>query len=122
MQGRDLLMRARTGSGKTAAYALPALQKVLEAKARVGAQPGVRVVVLCPAKELVDQTVEHLRGLLRYAADAVSVCGLAGATMAVQKARLHEYPDVVVATPGRLVAHLRKGASCAARTRRRPRR
>ena len=118
LQGRDLLVRARTGSGKTLAYALPMIQKVLatsdgdvgHARAR-GAPRRSRALVLVPTRELCMQVERVVSDLLLYARDAVRVVAVAGGTgsdpIDVQRARLAERPDVIIATPGRLVAHLK---------------
>ena len=82
LSGRDLLVRARTGSGKTAAYGLVALQKIVAAKASANVRArggGVRALVLVPTRELVDQTAAALAELAFYCADLVSVFALGGA-------------------------------------------
>ncbi|KAJ0403827.1 hypothetical protein P43SY_003924 [Pythium insidiosum] len=113
MQGKDLLVRARTGSGKTAAFALPMLHKILQHKddeaSRTTARPSVKALVLVPTKELVEQTRKHISELMYYCRDIVSVLGLGGQSMSAQQALLRDVPDIVVATPGRLVAHLEAG-------------
>ncbi|CAM9928130.1 unnamed protein product, partial [Phaeothamnion confervicola] len=110
LQGRDLLVRARTGSGKTAAYALPLLHKILGAKdAEPGLEPAIRAVVLVPTRELCAQVGAQLRQLTHYCLDVVSVLALVDDNTSVQQAQLRDRPDVLVATPARLVTHLRAG-------------
>lgn len=113
MQGKDLLVRARTGSGKTAAFALPLLHKILQQKqdqSSAGAlQPSVKALVLVPTKELVEQIKKHMSELMYYCNDVVSLLALGGQSMNAQQALLRDVPDIVVATPGRLVAHLEAG-------------
>lgn len=110
MQGKDLLVRARTGSGKTAAFALPLLHKILQLKQEhAAAAPAVRALVLVPTKELVEQTRRHMNDLMYYCRDVVSLLALGGQSMSAQQALLRDVPDVVIATPGRLVAHLEAG-------------
>lgn len=110
MQGKDLLVRARTGSGKTAAFALPLLHKLLQAKQdQVHAEASVKAVVLVPTKELVEQTKKHMGELMYYCSDVISVLALGGQSMNAQQALLRDVPDIVIATPGRLVAHLQAG-------------
>jgi hypothetical protein len=124
LQGRDVLARAPTGSGKTAAYLLPLLQRLLsgEGDAEAGAAdatvadaaaPGVRALVLVPTAELCLQVCESLARLLAYAASAgVTVARVAGdEAVGAQRARLAAgaLPRVLVATPARLLAHLRAG-------------
>ncbi|KAK1945199.1 ATP-dependent RNA helicase DBP9 [Phytophthora citrophthora] len=110
MQGKDLLVRARTGSGKTAAFALPLLHKILQHKQDAPAsEPAVRALVLVPTKELVEQTRRHMMDLMYYCQDAVSLLALGGQSMNAQQALLRDAPDVLISTPGRLVAHLGAG-------------
>ncbi|ETP45718.1 hypothetical protein F442_07915 [Phytophthora nicotianae P10297] len=110
LQGKDLLVRARTGSGKTAAFALPLLHKILQHKQDAPAsEPAVRALVLVPTKELVEQTRHHMMDLMYYCQDTVSLLALGGQSMNAQQALLRDAPDVLVATPGRLVAHLEAG-------------
>lgn len=116
--GRDVLVRAATGSGKTAAYGLVALQKVLQAKAAGGARAGkggsraggVRAVVLVPTRELVEQTASVLSSLGHYCSDVISVLGLDSGSVSEQAGRLAMEPDVVVATPARAAAHVKAGS------------
>ncbi|CAM9708036.1 unnamed protein product, partial [Ectocarpus sp. 8 AP-2014] len=114
LRGKDLLVRARTGSGKTAAFALPLLQKILRRKeAEPGLPRGVRAVVLVPTRELCDQASSsaraHLSELMHYCRDQVSLLALVDDNMAAQEAALRDKADVLVATPARLVAHLKAG-------------
>lgn len=113
MQGKDLLVRARTGSGKTAAFALPLLHKILQQKQDQSSAsamlPSVKALVLVPTKELVEQIRKHMAELMYYCSDVVSLLALGGQSLNAQQALLRDVPDVVVATPGRLVAHLEAG-------------
>ncbi|DAZ92961.1 TPA: hypothetical protein N0F65_006280 [Lagenidium giganteum] len=110
MQGKDLLVRARTGSGKTAAFSLPLLHKILVHKESNPEQAaGIKALVLVPTKELVEQTKKHMMELMYYCRDVVSILGLGGQSMSAQQALLRDIPDIVVSTPGRLVAHLNAG-------------
>ncbi|RLN62642.1 hypothetical protein BBJ29_001001 [Phytophthora kernoviae] len=110
LQGKDLLVRARTGSGKTAAFSLPLLHKILQQKQDAAAsEPAIRALVLVPTKELVEQTRRHMLELMYYCQDTVSLLALGGQSMNAQQALLRDAPDVLVATPGRLVAHLEAG-------------
>ncbi|KAF1328282.1 Atp-dependent RNA helicase dbp9, partial [Globisporangium splendens] len=113
MQGKDLLVRARTGSGKTAAFGLPLLHKILQQKQDQSStdalQPSVKALVLVPTKELVEQTKRHMSELMYYCNDVVSLLALGGQSMNAQQALLRDVPDIIIATPGRLVAHLEAG-------------
>ncbi|CAN0054232.1 unnamed protein product, partial [Hapterophycus canaliculatus] len=107
---KTLQVRARTGSGKTAAFALPLLQKILRRKEAEPDLPrGVRAVVLVPTRELCEQARVHLSELMHYCRDQVSLLALVDDNMAAQEAALRDKADVLVATPARLVAHLKAG-------------
>ena len=101
LAGRDLMGLARTGTGKTAAFALPLLNRILD----IGHPPRprtVRALILAPTRELVQQIAEHLEGFTKGTAVRVmTVTG--GASMNRQAERLARGSDVLVATPGRLI-------------------
>jgi len=107
LSGRDLLVRAATGSGKTAAYGLAVLQKVIQAKSSGGRGASVLALILVPTRELVDQTVAVLSGLAHYCGDLLSVVGLGGGSVAEQAGRLASEPSIVVSTPARAAAHVK---------------
>ncbi|MEP7360101.1 MAG: DEAD/DEAH box helicase [Chloroflexota bacterium] len=102
-QGRDLLAGAQTGTGKTAAFVLPILQKLNQTQ-RSGRQP-IRVLVLAPTRELALQVEESFRtyGAQRPIASA-AIYGGVGFDQQVR--RLRQGPSIVVATPGRLLDHV----------------
>jgi ATP-dependent RNA helicase RhlE len=98
--GRDVLACAMTGSGKTAAFLLPILQRLTRVP-----RGTTRALVLAPTRELAAQIDEHRRLLARFARlDGAAVFG--GVAMGPQEAALRRGADVVVATPGRLLDHL----------------
>ena len=105
--GADLLVSAQTGSGKTAAFLLPALERLAEPPA--GPRGAPRVLVLAPTRELALQVeqaaLRYGRGLRRLR--TVSLIG--GAPFGPQLRRLADGVDLVVATPGRLADHLQRG-------------
>ena len=70
----------------------------------------MKAVVLVPTRELVDQVRAHLWELMYYCRDVLTVMGLSGESVEAQQARLRDRPDIVVATPARLLAHLKSGA------------
>jgi ATP-dependent RNA helicase DDX56/DBP9 len=132
LAGRDLLVRARTGSGKTAAYGLVLLQKILIAKSSENVKSrggGVRALILVPTRELVDQTTQALSEMASFCTDCVSIFALGGAAAAsggigtststkskaaisADAARLvAELPDVIVSTPFRMAAVLSSGSA-----------
>ncbi|KAF8603842.1 DEAD-domain-containing protein [Ceratobasidium sp. AG-I] len=107
LEGRDILARARTGSGKTAAYCVPLAQKVLNSKTAGNVEQATRAVILVPTRELADQVTKHLKSLLAYCDKDVTAVNIAGGTSGhVQRMILAEKPDVIVATPSRLLGLL----------------
>ncbi|KAL0965265.1 hypothetical protein UPYG_G00279020 [Umbra pygmaea] len=106
LEGKDLLARARTGSGKTAAYAVPLIQRILTSKESVREQ-AVRALILIPTKELGHQVQTMMRQLTAYCTRDVRVADISGrADLSAQRPILMEKPDVVVGTPSRVLAHL----------------
>lgn len=105
LMGKDLMVSAHTGSGKTAAFLLPILQRMLTHKAP---NSGTRVLILLPTRELALQTQKHFEQL---AAFTYIKCGLiiGGEAFKHQVATLRKNPEVLIATPGRLVEHIEKG-------------
>jgi ATP-independent RNA helicase DbpA len=103
LAGHDLIAQAKTGSGKTAAFALALLQK-LEAR-----RFDVQALVLCPTRELAEQVSQEIRRLAR-AEDNVKVLTLTGGTpIKPQADSLAHGAHVVVGTPGRIIDHLERG-------------
>jgi ATP-dependent RNA helicase RhlE len=101
LAGRDVLACAVTGSGKTAAFLLPILQRFIE---RPG--PGTRALVLAPTRELAAQIDEHRRQLAAHARiDGAVVVG--GVGMGPQEHAFRRGASVLVCTPGRLLDHMR---------------
>ncbi|XP_004414106.1 PREDICTED: probable ATP-dependent RNA helicase DDX56 isoform X1 [Odobenus rosmarus divergens] len=110
LEGKDLLARARTGSGKTAAYAIPVLQLLLHRKATGPAvEQAVRGLVLVPTKELARQARSMIQQLAAYCARDIRVADVSAAEdSASQRAVLMEKPDIVVGTPLRILNHLQQ--------------
>jgi len=106
LAGRDVLACAMTGSGKTAAFVLPLLQH-LAATPNRGA---TRALVLTPTRELAAQVEDHLRALGRHTR-VRSATVIGGVNPRPQERSLRSGVDVVVATPGRLLDHLRAGVA-----------
>jgi len=100
--GRDLCACATTGSGKTAAFMLPCMERLLFRSKKVAA---TRVLVLSPTRELAVQVCDMARNLAQFT-DITFGLSVGGMNLRVQEAQLRERPDVVVATPGRLVDHI----------------
>ncbi|XP_022536589.2 probable ATP-dependent RNA helicase DDX56 [Astyanax mexicanus] len=107
LEGKDLLARARTGSGKTAAYAIPVIQQILTSKQTVQGEQAVRALILVPTKELGHQVQTMIRQLTAYCAKDVRVADISGKTeLSAQKPILMEKPDIVVGTPSRVQVHI----------------
>lgn len=103
LEGRDVIGQAHTGSGKTAAYALPILERV------EGTKPYIQALIVVPTRELALQVTDEFNKLSRYMnIRAYSIYG--GQAITPQIERLHKKtPQVVVATPGRLIDHIERG-------------
>jgi len=105
--GRDVFACAMTGSGKTAAFMLPILQRLLS---RAAANHGTRVLVLAPTRELAAQIDEQRRALGRFTRIGGAVV-VGGMSMGPQETALRRGAEVLVATPGRLLDHLQRGTA-----------
>jgi ATP-dependent RNA helicase RhlE len=104
LEGHDLLAAAQTGTGKTAAFALPLLQRLADAPA--GSRKP-RVLVLTPTRELAAQIDDNLRAYARYLKVRSAVI-FGGVGMSPQVNALRRGVDVVIATPGRLIDHMQQ--------------
>ena len=103
MQGRDVIGLAQTGTGKTAAFVLPILQRL-----RKSPQSGVRALIISPTRELAEQTCEVISKLgNKTGLQNVTIYG--GVSMERQTRDLRRGAEIVVACPGRLLDHLWKG-------------
>ena len=102
--GQDLLVSSHTGSGKTAAFTLPALQKIIDRRPTPGSGP--RVLVLTPTRELAQQVEKAVQTYGKALRGLNTACLVGGAPMFAQIKQLQRQCDVVVATPGRLLDHL----------------
>ncbi len=102
LKGKDLLAHAKTGSGKTAAFAIGLLHKVKVKTYQT------QSLVLCPTRELAEQVSNEIRRLARAIPNTklLTLCG--GKPMAPQLASLERAPHIVVGTPGRILKHLGK--------------
>ena len=106
MAGRDLLGIAQTGTGKTAAFALPILHR-LAAERRAAPRRSARVLVLSPTRELATQIGESFKAYGRHLGVSVAVV-FGGVKYGPQLRALAPGVDVLVATPGRLIDHLQE--------------
>ena len=103
LQGKDVLARAQTGTGKTAAFGLPMIERLAAADHGQGPKP--RGLVLVPTRELALQVQESLRGFAQ-ATRLRSMTMVGGEPIMGQVRTLRRGVDIVVATPGRLIDHL----------------
>jgi ATP-dependent RNA helicase RhlE len=109
LMGVDLLGGAQTGTGKTAAFALPMLQR-LRPHANTSVSPArhqVRALILAPTRELAAQVEESVRAYARYT-NLRCTCVFGGVSIDPQIAQLRAGVEIVVATPGRLLDHLQQ--------------
>jgi ATP-dependent RNA helicase RhlE len=115
--GSDLIACAETGSGKTCAFVVPILQRLLtrqtDLKARPAADaepptaPKSRVLILAPTRELAVQIEDEIHGLA-YHTSITSAAVYGGVDMGIQERALRAGVDIIVATPGRLMDHMRQ--------------
>jgi ATP-dependent RNA helicase RhlE len=101
LTGRDVVGLAQTGSGKTAAFVLPIAERLTHGK-------GVRALILAPTREIAMQTKAFL-DLFGAEHRLSTACLIGGVRMTPQTEALHKTPDVIVATPGRLLDHVNRG-------------
>ena len=100
MQGQDVLGLAQTGTGKTAAFMLPILDKIHNSRTKK-----ISALVIAPTRELVDQINKTAFDLGKYSKSR-SVSVYVGVNKRPQESKLSRSPDIVVACPGRLLDHL----------------
>lgn len=101
LKGKDLIVCAETGSGKTAAYAIPIIASLLE-------NPKRNALILAPTRELAQQIAEVVRSLLAHTKDLKTSTLVGGADIRKQLKSLKRKPQIVIATPGRLTDHLKR--------------
>jgi len=108
LEGRDVMGLAQTGTGKTAAFVLPILQRLLCVNQTKSRQRKVRALILAPTRELAEQTRNDIAALGRKTRlKGLSIYG--GVGMGRQIQGLRAGVDIVVACPGRLLDHMRQG-------------
>jgi len=102
LAGKDLLVSAETGSGKTAAFLLPMLNKLLASDAP---NTGTRALVLVPTRELARQVLKNCEALASFSHLKAGLI-IGRENFQIQKALFRKNPEILIATPGRLVEHL----------------
>jgi ATP-dependent RNA helicase SrmB len=102
LEGKDLIVNARTGSGKTLAFVLPLLQQILD-----NPQSVTQVLILAPTRELCRQINKQCTLLAQYTDISTAVI-IGGENPKYQLKALEQYPDIIIATPGRLLEHVKR--------------
>ncbi|HEX4509900.1 MAG TPA: DEAD/DEAH box helicase, partial [Burkholderiaceae bacterium] len=107
LEGRDVMGAAQTGTGKTAAFSIPLLQRMLrhETTSVSPARHPVRALVLAPTRELADQVAQNIKAYAKHSALRVAVV-FGGIDMKPQTLELKGGVEVLIATPGRLLDHI----------------
>ncbi|GLA85705.1 ATP-dependent DNA/RNA helicase [Aspergillus tubingensis] len=107
LAGKDILARAKTGSGKTAAYVLPILQTILQKKAADPSFKATTGLILVPTRELAEQVQNVVTTFAAFCGkDVRSVNLTQKVSEAVQRTMVSDYPDIVISTPARVIANL----------------
>lgn len=107
IEGKDILIRARTGSGKTAAFTIPLIQKILSNK-QTQKQQEIKGLIIAPSKELCKQIHDVIISLTIKCSREVKVIDISPQIdLSAQKLLLAEKPDIVVSTPSKLLQHLK---------------
>ncbi len=104
LEGRDIIGQAHTGTGKTAAYAIPTLERL----DRI--EQSTQLLILCPTRELVIQVEREIFKLTKYRQDISFAAVYGGQQIEKQFRQLERGAQVVIGTPGRLMDHLRRGS------------
>ncbi len=107
LAGKDIMASAQTGSGKTAAFLLPSLQRITQRSDKPGKGP--RVLVLTPTRELAAQVEKNAQTYAQNMKWLRTVTLVGGSSFGFQIKALSRPVDVIVATPGRLMDHMRSG-------------
>ncbi|CUM66555.1 uncharacterized protein PRCAT00004224001 [Priceomyces carsonii] len=106
--GKDIVAGAVTGSGKTAAYMIPIIERLLYKPAKISC---TRVVVLAPTRELAIQVCDVGKKIGRFVNNLNFGLAVGGLNLRQQEQQLKSRPDIVIATPGRLIDHIRNSPS-----------
>jgi superfamily II DNA/RNA helicase len=107
LEGKDIIASAQTGTGKTAAFLLPVIHRIMNS----GRRDRIKALVIVPTRELAMQIDQHMEGL-SYSTQVSSIAvygGTDGTTFLREKRALEEGVDLVICTPGRMIAHINQG-------------
>src|SRR5262245_30993267 len=110
LAGRDLLVGAQTGTGKTAGFTLPILHKLSDGAPAVNKKKHPRALILVPTGELAAQVADNVRNYAKHVAIRTSVV-FGGVNINPQIDELARGVDILVATPGRLLDHAEQGTA-----------
>ncbi|KAJ9563392.1 hypothetical protein OSB04_008552 [Centaurea solstitialis] len=118
LKGKDVLAKARTGTGKTVAFLLPSIEVIVKSAAvgRDQKRPPILVLVVCPTRELASQAAMEANKLLKYHPSVGVQVVIGGTRLGLEQKRLQANPcQILVATPGRLKDHTENTAGFATR-------
>lgn len=118
LKGKDVLAKAKTGTGKTVAFLLPAIEMVskLPLLDRDQKRPPINVLVVCPTRELADQAANEANKLLKFYPSIGVQVVIGGTRLTLEQRRMQANPcQILVATPGRLKDHIENTPGFAAR-------
>jgi len=101
LEGHDLIGQAQTGTGKTAAFAIPIIEKIKPEKQ-------LQAMVLCPTRELAMQVADEFRKILKYKKEILVATVYGGQKIGAQFRDLKLKPQIIVGTPGRIMDHMRR--------------
>ncbi|XP_065734719.1 ATP-dependent DNA helicase DDX31 [Phocoena phocoena] len=107
LEGRDALVRSQTGSGKTLAYCIPVVQSLQAMKSKIQRGDGPYALILVPTRELALQSFDTVQKLLKPFTWIVPGVLMGGEKRKSEKARLRKGINILIATPGRLVDHIK---------------
>ncbi len=102
IEGKDVIGQAQTGTGKTCAFGIPAIEMI------EGGSEGIQVLVLCPTRELAIQTSEELKSVSKYKKGIKILPVYGGQPIERQIASLKSRPQIIIGTPGRVMDHMRR--------------
>ncbi|MEG0326415.1 MAG: DEAD/DEAH box helicase, partial [Cellulosilyticaceae bacterium] len=102
LEGKDMIAQAPTGTGKTCAFGVPAIESIDTNNSKI------QVLILCPTRELVIQTAEELRDLCKYKENVRALPIYGGQPIDRQIMALKKKPQIIIGTPGRVMDHLRR--------------
>ena len=101
LEGNDVIGQAHTGTGKTAAFALPMIQLVVK-------NQGIQGIIMAPTRELALQITSEIKRFAKNTGITTATI-YGGQSMGIQLDALRKKPEIIVATPGRLIDHLKRG-------------